>query len=111
MPVDPAQALAGGAGTFSVGGAEWRIDPIAAPAEAGEQGGGGFGDMLASSVGKLSGMQQEAAEASRGLVDGSATDVSQVVMSVERARLAMQLASQIRTKGVEAYQDVFHTQV
>ena len=32
-------------------------------------------------------------------------------MSVERARLEMQLASQIRTKAVEAYTDVFHTQV
>jgi len=33
------------------------------------------------------------------------------VMSVERARLAMQMASQIRTKAVEAYTDIFHTQV
>jgi flagellar hook-basal body complex protein FliE len=32
-------------------------------------------------------------------------------MTVERARLAMQLASQIRTKAVEAAQDIFHTQV
>ena len=39
------------------------------------------------------------------------TDPTQVVMSVERARLAMQLASQIRGKAVEAYTDIFHTQV
>ena len=39
------------------------------------------------------------------------TDPTQVVMSVERARLAMQLASQIRTKAVESYNDIFHTQV
>jgi flagellar hook-basal body complex protein FliE len=32
-------------------------------------------------------------------------------MAVERARLGMQLASQIRTKLVEAQQDIFHTQV
>jgi flagellar hook-basal body complex protein FliE len=32
-------------------------------------------------------------------------------MAVERARLSMQMASQIRTKGVEAFQDIFHTQV
>jgi flagellar hook-basal body complex protein FliE len=32
-------------------------------------------------------------------------------MAVERARLSMQMASQVRTKAVEAFQDVFHTQV
>ena len=32
-------------------------------------------------------------------------------MAVERAQLSMQLASQIRTKLVEAAQDIFHTQV
>ena len=32
-------------------------------------------------------------------------------MAVERAQLSMQLASQIRTKAVEASQDIFHTQV
>ena len=32
-------------------------------------------------------------------------------MAVERARLSMQLASKIRTKAVEAFNDIFHTQV
>jgi flagellar hook-basal body complex protein FliE len=32
-------------------------------------------------------------------------------MAVERARLSMQLASTLRTKAVEAFSDVFHTQV
>jgi flagellar hook-basal body complex protein FliE len=32
-------------------------------------------------------------------------------MTIERAQLAMQLASQIRTKGVEALQEVFRTSV
>ena len=32
-------------------------------------------------------------------------------MTIERARLAMQLASQVRNKAVEAYTDIFHTQV
>jgi flagellar hook-basal body complex protein FliE len=30
---------------------------------------------------------------------------------VERAQLSMQLASQLRTKGVEAMQSLLHTQV
>jgi flagellar hook-basal body complex protein FliE len=32
-------------------------------------------------------------------------------MAVERAQLAMQLAGQLRTKGVEALNDIFHTTV
>src|SRR5205807_123409 len=44
-------------------------------------------------------------------VTGQASDPSAVVMAVEKARLSMQLASQIRTKAVDAINDVFHTQV
>jgi flagellar hook-basal body complex protein FliE len=32
-------------------------------------------------------------------------------MSVEKAQLAMQLAGQLRTKGVEAIQEILHTSV
>jgi len=32
-------------------------------------------------------------------------------MALERARLSMQLAGQIRTKALEAFSDIFHTQV
>ena len=39
------------------------------------------------------------------------TDPTAVVMAVERAQLAMQIASQIRTKAVEAAQNIFQTQV
>ena len=45
------------------------------------------------------------------LANGTATDPTTAVMAVERAQLSMQLASQLRTKGVEAINDVFHTQV
>ena len=49
--------------------------------------------------------------ASQALATGQASDPTSVVMAVERAQLAMQLASQIRTKAVEAAQDIFNTQV
>ena len=48
---------------------------------------------------------------SQALATGQATDPTAVVMAVERAQLSMQLAGQIRTKAVEAAQDIFHTQV
>ena len=67
--------------------------------------------MLANQVQNLQGLQNDAAQQSTALATGQAADPSQVVMAVERARLGMQLASQIRTKLVEAQQDLFHTQV
>jgi flagellar hook-basal body complex protein FliE len=103
MPIDPA---------FSVTGQEFRIDPIAGRADAAPATDGvGFGDLLGKSLQSLAASQQEAADAATALATGQAEDPTAVVMAVERAQLAMQLASQIRTKAVEAAQDIFHTQV
>jgi flagellar hook-basal body complex protein FliE len=103
MPIDPA---------FAVTGPEFQIEPIAPAAEAAPAGDGvGFGDLLGKSLQSLAASQQEASEAATALATGQAEDPTAVVMAVERAQLAMQLASQIRTKAVEAAQDIFHTQV
>jgi len=104
MPIDP---------TFSVAGPEFRINGIARPGESTtpKADGVGFGDVLGKSLESLSTSQQEAADAAQALATGQASDPTAVVMAVERAQLAMQLASQIRTKAVEAAQDLFHTQV
>lgn len=104
--------------SIPAGGPEWQIGGLddssgttlkgGVPGAAGP---GGFGGMLSNSIGALEKSQTEAAGASQALAAGTATDPTSVVMSVERARLSMQLASQIRTKAVEAAQDIFHTQV
>ena len=95
-PIDP---------SFSVSGPEWQIGPVE-PAPASVQG-GGFGSLLKG----LADTQAEAAAQSQALATGQAADPTSVVMAVERAQLAMQLAGQIRTKAVEAAHDIFHTQV
>ena len=89
-----------------------RSAPLEAPAPADQAAGAGFG-AHARQVAPVAGQatQNEAAQASQALATGQATDPTAVVMAVERAQLAMQLASQIRTKAVEAAQDIFHTQV
>ena len=102
MPIDP---------TFAVNGAEWQIGPADGAGSVAPPSGSGFGGVLAKQVGELDRLQQDAASASQDLATGQATDPSQTVMTIERARLAMQLASQIRTKGVEALQEVFRTSV
>jgi flagellar hook-basal body complex protein FliE len=67
--------------------------------------------MIGDAVKSLQATQDEATKASTDLATGQATDPTAVVMAVERAQLAMQLASQIRTKAVEAAQTIFQTQV
>lgn len=106
-------------------GAEWQIPGIGAPTGpsapdaigsggvdgVAPSGGAGFGDVLAKQIGNLTDLQESAASASQSLANGTATDVSSVVTAVEKAQLAMQLAGQIRTKGSEAINDIFHTQI
>jgi flagellar hook-basal body complex protein FliE len=91
-------------------GSEWSVGALkdAAPAQspAGSPAGG-----FAKVIGQLTSEQEGAAQASQQLAAGTASDPSQAVLAVERARLSMQLAAQIRTKVVESINDVFHTQV
>jgi flagellar hook-basal body complex protein FliE len=112
-PIDPSMAAMG---------AEWQIPGISGPdgptpdgpgaaGGATDAPGESFGNMLADQVQQLQGLQTDAAAQSQALAAGEAVDPSQVVMAVERARLGMQLASQIRTKLVDAQQEIFRTQV
>ena len=113
MPAIDPSSLAGALPT------EWSIGPLD---EAGlDQSGLGalegtpdadkFSSVLGKQIGALADLQAEGAQASQALATGTATDPASVVMAVERARLSMQLASQLRTKGVEAINEVFRTQV
>ncbi|MBE2316938.1 flagellar hook-basal body complex protein FliE [Solirubrobacter sp. CPCC 204708] len=106
MTIDPTMAVSGLGPEWSVG----SVGAVEAPADA-TQGGSGFGSMLSQSIQSLADSQTQAAEASRALATGQASDPTAVVMAVERAQLAMQMASQIRTKAVEAAQTIFQTQV
>ena len=104
MPIDP--SLIG-----NPPAPEWQIGGTTLPGSSAAPAGGGFGSMLSNSIQSLTETQNEAAGAAQALATGQASDPTAVVMAVERAQLAMQLASQIRTKAVEAAQDIFHTQV
>lgn len=101
-PVDP---------SFATAGAEWAVNPAAPAAPQQSGNGGGFGGMLAEQIQNLEQMQVEGATASRQLATGAAEDLPSVVAAVERAKLSMELASTVRTKAVEAYQEIFRTQV
>lgn len=91
-------------------GSEWSVGALqdgpsaAQPASA-------TGNGFAKVIGELTDQQEGAAQAAQQLAAGTASDPSQAVLAVERARLSMQLAAQIRTKAVESVNDIFHTQV
>jgi flagellar hook-basal body complex protein FliE len=87
------------------------LDGVSGVGGAGGSNGGGFGDMLAGQIDNLQGMQTEAAAQSQALATGQAQDISQVTMAVEKAQLSMQLAANLRDKGVESFQEIFRTQV
>jgi flagellar hook-basal body complex protein FliE len=101
-PIDP---------SFAVGGPEWGVGSVQQQTPVAQPASGGFGSMLSNSIQSLTQTQEDASAAAQDLATGQATDPTSVVMAVERAQLAMQMASQIRTKAVEAAQEIFHTSV
>jgi flagellar hook-basal body complex protein FliE len=102
VPIDPSMVLGPQAG----------VAPVQdVPSVTGAEGSGGFGGVLNKAVEGLEATQTEAAKGAAELAAGTATSPEAVVMGVEKAKLAMQMASTLRTKGVEAMNDILHTQV
>lgn len=108
--VEGASGSAGLAGPTGVEGATGLEG--AGSAGSGEgAGGGGFGEALTHAISSLEGTQQASDSAAQALATGTAGNPESAVVTVEDAQLAMQLASQMRTKAVEAVQQIFQTQV
>jgi flagellar hook-basal body complex protein FliE len=100
QPIDPF-----GAGSeFQVGSVDAAGTGASAPA-------GAFGGMLTQQLSNLNDLQNTAASQSQALATGQAQDVTQVVADVEKAALAMQLATQVRNKAVDAYNELFRIQI
>jgi flagellar hook-basal body complex protein FliE len=108
----PAGAQPAGGGAVS-GAGEVGGGSNGAPGVEGSGGGetGGFGAALTEAISSLDQSQQSGSSAARALATGTASNPESAVVTVEDAQLAMQLASQIRTKAVEATQQIFQTQV
>jgi flagellar hook-basal body complex protein FliE len=81
-------------------------------AVAGTTGGdGSFSGTLTNAISSLEQTQVQGTTAAQGLATGQVSDPTQAITAVENASLAMDLASQIRTKLVDATQNIFQTQV
>jgi flagellar hook-basal body complex protein FliE len=102
-----AGGIEGASGLEGAGGVEGAGEA----AGAGTSGSGGFGEALSNAISSLDESQQSASSASQALATGQSSDPEAAVVTVDEAQLAMQLASQIRTKATEAVQQIFQTQV
>jgi len=87
--------VAGGGGVTSRGGA-------AAPGAPSS----GFADALKSSIDEVSRLQQDASKAVEGLTTGKNDDVTGVMTAVEKSDLAFQTLLAIRSKLMEAYDEI-----
>jgi flagellar hook-basal body complex protein FliE len=72
---------------------------------------GSFGSELTDAISSLEKTQQSSDSASQALATGTVKDPEAAVTTVEDAQMAMELASQLRTKATEAVQNIFQTQV
>lgn len=72
---------------------------------------GSFSGTLTNAINSLEQTQVQGTDAAQGLATGQLADPTQAITAVENASLAMDLASQIRTKLVDATQNIFQTQV
>jgi flagellar hook-basal body complex protein FliE len=101
-------AISGAIGPL--GPSEWSVGSVNQTPAAGN-GNGSFGSALTGAINSLDQTQVDATNTSQQLATGQLTDPTQAITSVENASLAMDLASQVRTKLVDAVNTVFQTQV
>jgi len=71
---------------------------------------GGFDSLLAS-IEQLNGQMHANEQAVQNIALGEADNLHQVMMTMERTRLAFELALQVRNKALEAYQELMRMQV
>lgn len=82
--------------------------PAAAPAASI---GVGFGDMLGQGMKAVEDKVAAADEMVRAFALDESVPIHQVTIALEEARLAVDLALQVRTRLVEAYREIMNTQL
>ena len=83
-------------GTAGVGGAK----------SAGPAGGASFADTLKNSIQEVSKLQQDASKAVEDLATGKSENVTGVMTAVEKSDLAFKTLLAIRTKLMDAYEEI-----
>ncbi|HEY0278146.1 MAG TPA: flagellar hook-basal body complex protein FliE [Solirubrobacterales bacterium] len=119
LPISPISSQATQWAVPKAGGGEWSVGKVGGPqgpeksgaAAAATDPAGGFGGMLSNAIDGLQKTQEAASTQATQLATGQTQDLSSVVTAVQEAQLSMELATQVRSKAVEAYTEIFHTQI
>jgi flagellar hook-basal body complex protein FliE len=93
----------GGAG--GVGGSQPAIGKAGAPGAPGATG-ANFSDMLQKNIDEVSKLQQDATQAVDDLATGKNDNVTGVMTAVEKADLAFKTLLSIRSKLMDAYEEI-----
>jgi flagellar hook-basal body complex protein FliE len=67
---------------------------------------GGFGAVLSTALARVNELESGANQQVGSLLKGGNTDMSTVMIAVEKADVAFQMMMQVRNKIVNAYQDI-----
>jgi flagellar hook-basal body complex protein FliE len=111
----------GGIGAAASGGLGLQFDLLKDAAKvAGDGGtqaadkaadGGSFAGVLKSKLTELTAQQNDASVASQDMAVGKVDDVAQTMLRIEQANVSLQMATQVRNKVIEAYQEVLRMQM
>lgn len=94
---------AAGIFTTPIDGGSKPIAPLQTPSE---NDGPGFAEMVGSALDKVNASQTQADTAIQKFMTGEQTEIHQVMLQMEQARLSMMMAVEVRNKSVEAYQEI-----
>jgi flagellar hook-basal body complex protein FliE len=70
-----------------------------------------FGKLLQSAVDKVNDAQQQAGKLADGFEKGDNTDLTEVMIALQKARISFQAMVEVRNKLVTAYQDIMNMQI
>ncbi len=71
----------------------------------------GFADLLGKAISQLQSVSDTANQKVNAMATGQDVDISEVMLALEAESLTMNLATTVRNKAVEAYQEVFRMQI
>ena len=92
------------------------VSSLVAPADAASanavaQPAGGFGQWFVNELGSVNAQLLQAERAAQNLAAGNAVSVHDTMIQIEQARQQFQLAIQVRSRVLEAYQEIMRMQV
>jgi flagellar hook-basal body complex protein FliE len=70
-----------------------------------------FANVLKDKLSSLNAQQVDSGKASQDMATGRVDDVAQTMLRIEQANVSLQMATQVRNKVIDAYQEVLRMQM